>query len=235
MGTGSWGCSWLSRSIARPELPAVTGRLPVAVIHHPGQRRGREPRRLPTFEVRKRSEPGGNRRDRQRTAIGAPWRIKGDIHMAAELLGPLRQVAVEPIAQAHPRAGINAQVPLAIDQDRRDPLHQKLLGDVQGDRRLAAARNSDERCMLRQFSVRHRDVLGKATGGLAHNDRNRRPRGRQSDRTRNDGLNVRSRRPVMIRRLTVGLRVHLACADRQATIRASGGPDRGFPAASSGW
>ena len=63
--------------------------------------------------------------------------------------------------------------------------------------------------MPRQFSVRHRDVLGKAIGGLAHNDRNRRPRGRQSDRTRNDGLNVRSRRPVMIRRLTVGLRVHL--------------------------
>ena len=64
--------------------------------------------------------------------------------MAAKLLGPLRQIAVEPIAQAHPRESVATKITLAIDQDRRNPLDQELLDQTQGNRGLATARRPDE-------------------------------------------------------------------------------------------
>ena len=70
MGTGSWGCSWLTRSIARPELPAVTGR--ASCCCNSSSRPALRPRTAPLADVRGQEapEPGGNRRDRQGPAIG---------------------------------------------------------------------------------------------------------------------------------------------------------------------
>ena len=92
--------------------------------------------------------------------------------MATELLSPFRQRAVELVANAHPRASIGTKITLAIDQDRRNPLEQKLLDEPQGNRRLPAPRRSDKRRMPRQFFCRQRYLLSAAIGRRADNEGN---------------------------------------------------------------
>ena len=90
--------------------------------------------------------------------------------VARSRLGTLGQFADQPGPQAHVRLGVAAQVPLAVDQDRRDPADQELLDHAQRGRRLATARRPQERGMPRQLGQLDRHRLAATVAGRADDD-----------------------------------------------------------------
>src|SRR5690242_9347995 len=92
----------------------------------------------------KTAQPGRHGGDRQRPAVEAPRREQGNLDLLTKSFSSLGQRTVQPGSELDARSGIRAKVAFAVDQDRRNPIEEKLLDEPHRDRCLAASGGSQK-------------------------------------------------------------------------------------------
>jgi hypothetical protein len=100
----------------------------------------------------------GEQRDRDRPARRPPGRVDGHVDGVRQPLALAAALAVLAVMGApHVGVGVGAQVALAVDQHRRDALHQQLLDDAQRQRGLAGTRAAEHGGVALQHVLVERD------------------------------------------------------------------------------